>query len=245
MLLKIRHALLEITNHPVTKQSAIIINNEIIITSGCILQPYVRPMTPFQTQTDSEDVCPSTKIIHKLQQCKLINMQEGNSDEAKHLSALNYQVTFDRRKLPMPNERRKQPHILTRYCAKLLYLFNSAEISRHVLGFLNNDRADSTSQTHNAVLISSFLVLSMCCDGVKENFERFLRHIEHYLRYLQPIHTLDDVLVMCTPFGLENFYKTISIGKVSNVMGRDGCLFALSNALALGCEGAAVFNNKL
>lgn len=245
MLLKIRHALLEISNHPVTKQSAIIINNEIIITSGCILQPYVRPVAPFQTQTDREDVCPSTKIIHKLQQCKLINVQEGGSDEAKHLSALNYQVTFDRRKLPIPNARRKQPHILTRYCAKLLYLFNSAEISRHVLRFLNNDRTDSATETHNAVLLSSFLVLSMRCDGVKENFERFLRHIAHYLRYLQPIHTLDDVLVMCTPFGLENFYKTISIGKVSNVMGRDGCLFVLSNALALGCEGAAVFNNKL
>ncbi|XP_067634240.1 uncharacterized protein [Eurosta solidaginis] len=244
MLLKIRHALLEITSHPVTKQSAIIINNEIIITSGCILQPYVRPLTPLSSDTNSEaDVCTSTKIIRKLQQCQLIDVQAGSSDEAKHLNLLNYQVTFDRRKLLAPNERRRQPHILTRYCAKLLYLFNSAEISRHVLRFLGNTA--HPEESCNDVLISSFLVLSMRCDGDKENFDRFLRHIAHYLRYLEPIHTLDDVLVMCTPFGLENFYKTISIGKVSNVMGRDGCLFVLSNALALGCEGAAVFNNKL
>ncbi|XP_054741257.1 uncharacterized protein LOC129246444 isoform X1 [Anastrepha obliqua] len=245
MLLKIRHALLEISNHPVTKQSAIIINNEIIITSGCILQPYVRPMTPFIADHNKEGVCPSTKIIHKLQQCQLISVQDCNSVEAKHLNALNYQVTFDRRKLPPPNERRRQPHILTRYCARLLFLFSSSEISRHVLRFLETDHTDDALKSHNEVLLSSFLVLSMRCDGGKEYFEKFLRHIEHYLRYLQPIHTLDDVLVMCTPFGLENFYKTISIGKVSNVMGRDGCLFVLSNALALGCEGAAVFNNKL
>ncbi|XP_020717724.1 uncharacterized protein LOC101449967 isoform X2 [Ceratitis capitata] len=244
MLLKIRHALLEITNHPVTKQSAIIINNEIIITSGGILQPYVRPKKSSTEVRQDNENCPSGKIIQNLQQCKLINAQDGNSDEARHLNALNYQVTFDRRKLPPSKEGRRQPHILTRYCAKLLYLFNSAEISRHLLRFLGTQHVDKATAAHNEVLLSSFLVLSMRCDGTKENFQRFLRHIAHYLRYLQPIHTLDDVLVMCTPFGLENFYKTISIGKVSNVMGRDGCLFVLSNALALGCEGAAVFNNK-
>ena len=251
MLLKIRHALLEVTNHPNAKQSAIIINNEIIITSGCILQPYIRPMLPFVADHTNENVCASTKIIHKLQQCRLVNAQEGNSEEAQHLNALSYQVTFDRRKLPVAVTERNAniPHILTRYRAKLLYVFSSKEISRNLHNVLNSITFnDSSTKDHNEVLLTSFLILTMRPAKAAESperFERFLEHIAHYLRYTMPIRPLDDVLTMCTPFGMENFYKTISIGKISNVIGKDCSLFVLSNNLPLGCEGSAVFNSKL
>ncbi|KAM8711789.1 hypothetical protein ACLKA7_012318 [Drosophila subpalustris] len=210
MLLKIRHALLEVTTHSAkqsVKQSAVIINNEIIIGSGSILQPYVRP------DRDGD------KIIQSLQQCKLVDAQNESSDEGKLLRSLNYLVTFDRQRRSLtdrsPQTSGQVAHILTRY----------------------------TAQPFQNVLRSSFLVLTMRALKERESFKGFLQHIASYLRYLQPIHTLDDVLVMCSPFGLENFYKTISIGKVSNVMGSS--LFGLSNALPLGCEGSAVFNNKL
>ncbi|XP_061396453.1 peroxisomal leader peptide-processing protease-like [Musca vetustissima] len=254
MLLKIRHALLEVANHPNAKQSAVIINNELIITSGCILQPYVRPILPFVADHSNENVCASTKIIHKLQQCRLVNAQDVDTDEAQHLNALNYQVTFDRRKLPAAVTDSKHnsnvPHILTRYRAKLLYIFSSKEISRNLHKMLSSmSFQDSQTKDHNEVLLTSFLVLTMRPTSVTttapEKFERFLEHIAHYLRYIHPIRPLDDVLTMCTPFGLENFYKTISIGKVSNVIGKNGSLFVLSNNLPLGCEGSAVFNNKL
>ncbi|XP_061386779.1 peroxisomal leader peptide-processing protease-like [Musca vetustissima] len=254
MLLKIRHALLEVANHPNAKQSAVIINNELIITSGCILQPYVRPILPFVADHSNENVCASTKIIHKLQQCRLVNAQDVDTDEAQHLNALNYQVTFDRRKLPAAVTDSKHnsnvPHILTRYRAKLLYIFSSKEISRNLHKMLSSmSFQDSQTKDHNEVLLTSFLVLTMRPTSVTttapEKFERFLEHIAHYLRYIHPIRPLDDVLTMCTPFGLENFYKTISIGKVSNVIGKSGSLFVLSNNLPLGCEGSAVFNNKL
>ncbi|KAM7345536.1 peroxisomal leader peptide-processing protease [Cochliomyia hominivorax] len=251
MLLKIRHALLEVTNHPNAKQSAIIINNEVIITSGCILQPYVRPMLPFVADHTNENVCASTKIIHKLQQCKLVNAQDGDSEEAQHLNSLSYQVTFDRRKLPAAVTERNAnvPHILTRYRAKLLYVFSSQEISRNLHKMLNSISFNQAStKDHNEVLLTSFLILTMRpAKSIEspERFERFLEHIAHYLRYKYPVRPLDDILTMCTPFGMENFYKTISIGKISNVIGKDGSLFVLSNNLPLGCEGSAVFNNKL
>lgn len=251
MLLKIRHALLEVTNHPNAKQSAIIINNEVIITSGCILRPYVRPMLPFVADHTNENVCSSTKIIHKLEQCRLVNAQENESDEAQHLNSLSYQVTFDRRKMPAARTERNPnvPHILTRYRAKLLYVFSSQEISRYLHKmFKSITFSDCSAKEHNDVLLTSFLILTMRPTKINqsaERFERFLEHIAHYLRYRYPIRPLDDILTMCTPFGMENFYKTVSIGKVSNVIGKDGALIVLSNNLPLGCEGSAVFNNKL
>lgn len=233
MLLKIRHALLEVTNQSAKqsiKQSAVLINNEIIISSGSILQSYVRP------DRDGD------KIIQRLQQCELVDAQKDSDNEGKQLRKLNYLVTFDRQRRPL-TERNAQnsgqaAHILTRYTAQPLYVFCATDVSRNLHKILMN--ADSDSQN---VLRSSFLVLTMRALKERESFKGFLQHIASYLRYLQPIHTLDDVLVMCSPFGLENFYKTISIGKVSNVMGSS--LFGLSNALPLGCEGSAVFNNKL
>ncbi|XP_034476830.1 uncharacterized protein LOC117783517 [Drosophila innubila] len=233
MLLKIRHALLEVTNQSAkqsVKQSAVIINNEIIISSGSILQPFVR--------SDGD----GDKIIQSLQQCELVDAQSESGDEGKLLRKLNYLVTFDRQRRSLTDRSAQSSgqvaHILTRYTAQPLYVFCAAEVSRNLHKILLS--ADSDSQN---VLRSSFLVLTMRALKERESFKGFLQHIASYLRYLQPIHTLDDVLVMCSPFGLENFYKTISIGKVSNVMGSS--LFGLSNALPLGCEGSAVFNNKL
>lgn len=235
MLLKIRHALLEVTNQSAKqsiKQSAVIINNEIIIGSGSILQPYVHPCGYGE------------KIIQSLQQCKLVDAQDEQSGASELLRTLSYLVTFDRQRRPLtdrnaqPNSGQTTPHILTRYTAQPLYVFCAAEVSRNLHKILMN--VDSDEQN---VLRSSFVVLTMRALKERESFKRFIEHIANYLRYLQPIHTLDDVLVMCSPFGLEHFYKTISIGKVSNVMGSS--LFGLSNALPLGCEGSAVFNNKL
>ncbi|KAH8413819.1 hypothetical protein KR222_008839 [Zaprionus bogoriensis] len=235
MLLKIRHALLEVTNQSAKqsiKQSAVIINNEIIISSGSVLQPYLRPAAAGE------------RMLQSLQQCQLVDAQDEQSDEGGVLRKLSYLVTFDRQRRPLndrsaqPNSGQRTPHILSRYTAQPLYVFCAAEVSRSLHKILMYADADGQNVLH-----SSFLVLTMRALKQRESFKRFLQHIASYLRYLQPIHTLDDVLVMCSPFGLENFYKTISIGKVSNVMG--SALFGLSNALPLGCEGSAVFNNKL
>ncbi|TDG47706.1 hypothetical protein AWZ03_005850 [Drosophila navojoa] len=234
MLLKIRHALLEVSNpsaKETVKQSAVIINNEIIISCANILQTFAR-------QSDTGE-----RFIHSLQQCNLVDAQDVQCSEGKLLRRLNYLVTFDRHRRPVPDRSIQQSsahpaNILTRYTAQPLYVFCAAEVSRSLHKILRN--ADSDEQN---VLRSSFLVLTMRKLMERESFKRFIQHISSYLRYLQPIHTLDDVLVMCSPFGMENFYKTISIGKVCNVLGNS--LFGLSNALPLGCEGAAVFNNKL
>ncbi|KAH8301789.1 hypothetical protein KR059_011804 [Drosophila kikkawai] len=235
MLLKIRHALLEVTSPPATKQSAIIINNEVIISSGSILQPHLL----FDGDKGEEN----KGVVARLQQGQIVDVQ---ADEGCRIRSLNFVVTFDphqRHTRPRQNAASgsRQGHILTRYLAHPLYVFSAAEVSRNLHRILLT--ADATNQSE--VLRSSFVVLGMRPPAKEESFKRFLAHISNYLRHLQPMHTLDDVLVMCSPFGLENFYKTISIGKVSNVMGRSGCLFAISNALPLGCEGSAVFNNKL
>uniref|UniRef100_A0A1A9WJX7 Peroxisomal leader peptide-processing protease n=1 Tax=Glossina brevipalpis TaxID=37001 RepID=A0A1A9WJX7_9MUSC len=251
MLLKIRHALLEITNHPNTKQSAVIINNEIIITSAGIMQSYVRPM-PLVADQSNKNACVSTKIIRKLEQCQLINTQSDDSEESRFLHSLNYQVTFDRREFPQTSTQQGNGRtncILTRYRTKLLYIFSSEEISRNFHKLSNHSTMPkNTVKQHNEVLLTSFLILTMHPEKLNppERFQRFLEHITHYLRYQYSVRALDDVLIMCAPFGMENFYKTICIGKVSNVLGYgNGSLFVLSNILPLGCEGSAVFNSKL
>uniref|UniRef100_A0A1B0GCB1 Peroxisomal leader peptide-processing protease n=1 Tax=Glossina morsitans morsitans TaxID=37546 RepID=A0A1B0GCB1_GLOMM len=252
MLLKIRHALLEITNQPNAKQSAVIINNEIIITSAGILQTYVRPMLPFVADDSNENVCASTKIIRKLQQCKLIDIQSGDTEESRFLLSLNFQVMFDHRKLPQTSMQYvhtgRVDYILKRYRAKLLYIFSSEEISRNFHKLSNHKGLTEDAITeHNEVLLTSFLILSTHPEKLNppERFQRSLEHIAHYLRYQYSVRALDDVLIMCTPFGMENFYKTVSIGKISNVLGHgNDSLFVLSNILP-GCEGSAVFNNKL
>jgi len=235
MLLKIRHALLEVTSPPATKQSAIIINNEVILSSGSILQPHL--------VLDGDKGAENKGIIDRLQRGQLLNIQD-DEELGQRIRSLNFLATFD------PQQRRpnqnaasgsRQVHILSRFTAHPLYVFCAAEVSRNLHHILLN--ADSGDE--GEVLRSSFVVLGLRKPDKEESFKRFLAHIGNYLRHLQPMQTLDDVLVMCSPFGLENFYKTISIGKVSNVMGRSACLFAISNALPLGCEGSAVFNNKL
>ncbi|XP_016974347.1 uncharacterized protein LOC108041076 [Drosophila rhopaloa] len=238
MLLKIRHALLEVTSPPATKQSAIIINNEVIISSGSILQPHL----VFDGDKGSEN----KEIIARLQRGQLLNVQNEEDEEAQRIRLLNFLVTFDpQQRRPRQNQNAasgsRQPHILSRFTAHPLYVFCAAEVSRN----LHHILLTADSEDDGEVLRSSFVVLGLRTPDKEESFKRFLAHIGNYLRHLQPMQTLDDVLVMCSPFGLENFYKTISIGKVSNVMGRSGCLFAISNALPLGCEGSAVFNNKL
>lgn len=234
MLLRIRHALLEVTSPPTSKQSAIIINNEVIISSGSILQPHL--------VSDGDKGEQNKGIIRRLQQGQLLDVQ---TEEEWRLQSLDFVVTFDpQQKFPNPNQNdaeSKQGNILTRYSALARYVFCAPEVSRNLHRILMT--ADAPDQ--GEVLLSSFVVLGMRGSGKKKSFKRFLRHITNYLRHLQPMQALDDVLVMCSPFGLENFYKTVSIGKVSNVMGRMGCLFAISNALPLGCEGSAVFNTKL
>ncbi|KAH8233120.1 hypothetical protein KR026_004536 [Drosophila bipectinata] len=239
MLLKIRHALLEVTNQPPTKQSAVLINNEIIISSGSILIPHLLTSDEDNGETNKD-------IVARLQQGQLVDVQQ-EEEYGKRLRSLNFVVTFDpQQQRPRPNaasgSRSRQSHILTRFTAYPLYVFCAPEVLRNLSNILfAADSGDEGSQ----LLRSCFVVLGMRPPDQAERFKRFLAHIGHYLRHLQPVQTLDDVLVMCSPFGLENFYKTISIGKVSNVMGRSGCLFAISNALPLGCEGSAVFNNKL
>ncbi|XP_033253189.1 uncharacterized protein LOC117192581 isoform X1 [Drosophila miranda] len=205
MLLKIRHALLEITNPPATKQSAIIINNEIIISSASVLQPHCL------VGTDGDKDQAYNGIINGLQQCQLINAQDEESRAGKFIRSLNFLVTFDRQiQRPQRNvAASSRRNILTRYMLHPLYVFCASEVSRNLHKILlSADLGD-----HNWVLRSSFVVLSMRPSSEREYFERFLVLIGNYLRHLQPIHTLDDVLVMCSPFGLENFYKTISIGK--------------------------------
>uniref|UniRef100_A0A1B0B5E8 Peroxisomal leader peptide-processing protease n=1 Tax=Glossina palpalis gambiensis TaxID=67801 RepID=A0A1B0B5E8_9MUSC len=250
MLLKIRHALLEITNQPNAnaKQSAVIINNETIITSAGILQSYVRPMLPIVAD---ENVCASTRIIRTLQQCKLIDVQSVDNDESRFLLFLNFQIMFDHRKLPQTSTQYahtgRVDNILKRYRAKLLYIFSSEEISRN-FHKLSNGNSLSEDTGHKEVLLTSFLILSTQPEKLnsRERFQRSLEHIVHYLRYQYSVRALDDVLIMYTPFGMENFYKTVSIGKVSNVLGHsNSSLFVLSNILPRFSEGSAVFNNKL
>ncbi|KAH8283496.1 hypothetical protein KR018_004147 [Drosophila ironensis] len=241
MLLKIRHALLEVTSPPATKQSAVIINNELVISSGSILQPLLLASDPDKGAAHKE-------LLTRLQRGELVNVQ-GEQVQGECIRALNFVVTFDpQQRRPRQNaasgtgSRSRRPHILTRFTAHPLYVFCAAEVSRnlHNIMLLADDGVEGSQ-----LLRSSFVVLGMREPGEEERFKHFLAHIGDYLRHLQPVQTLDDVLVMCSPFGLENFYKTISIGKVSNVVGRSGCIFAVSNALPLGCEGSAVFNNKL
>ncbi|XP_002043129.2 uncharacterized protein LOC6618881 [Drosophila sechellia] len=236
MLLKIRHALLEVTSPPAAKQSAIIINNEVIISSGSILKPHLA--------VDGDKGAQNKAIVARLQRGQLLDVQNEEQKEDAQIRSLHFVATFDpQQRRPRPNTApgSRKPHILSRFTAYPLYVFCADEVCRnlyHIL--LTADSGDA-----GEVLRSSFVVLGLRKPEKEESFKRFLAHIANYLRHLQPMHTLDDVLVMCSPFGLENFYKTISIGKVSNVMGRSGCLFAISNALPLGCEGSAVFNNKL
>ncbi|XP_055837548.1 uncharacterized protein LOC129905949 [Episyrphus balteatus] len=229
MLLKIRHGILEITNHPNTRKSAIIINDEIILSSGTILAPYIRPVEP-------NGQCASSKIIETLRNDSLVNVQEDNND-SKFLNSLNYQITFDRKGLV------NQSQIFTRYSAKLLYLFSCNEVSRYIQHICSTGgQIDDTSKE---CFLSSFVVLSFRKTNDKEILERFISQIKNYLRFLYKAQKLDDILTICTPFGLEEFYKTIHIGKISNLINSNGSLFVLSNNLPIGCEGAAVFNDKL
>lgn len=222
MLLKIRHGILEITNHPSTRKSAIIINDEIILSSATILQPYIRPL-------NQNGQCPASQIIEHLKNNALIKVQEDN-DEANFLNSLNFQITFDRKSLV------NRSQILTRYQAKMLYLFNCAEVSQYIRRICSED---------DACFFGGFVILSFRKTNSKDIFKKFTSHIKNYLRFSQNVQKMDDILTICSPFGMEEFYKTIHIGKISNVINSNGSLFVLSNSLPNGCEGSAVFNDKL
>lgn len=60
-----------------------------------------------------------------------------------------------------------------------------------------------------------------------------------------PIRRLDRIAAVTTPFTNEIFFKSINLGSVSNVFGTDDCLFVVSPALVAGCNGGAIFNERL
>uniref|UniRef100_A0A1A9V209 Peroxisomal leader peptide-processing protease n=1 Tax=Glossina austeni TaxID=7395 RepID=A0A1A9V209_GLOAU len=243
MLLKIRHALLEITNQPNAKQSAVIINNEIVITSAGILQTYVRPTSPFVADDCNENVCASTKIIRKLQQCQLIDIQSIDNEESRFLLLLNFQVMFDHRKLPQTSTQYvntgRVDYILKRYRAKLLYIFSSEEISRSFHKLSN----------HKGHGNGSLFVLSNILPGCEGSavFNNKLRLIGLIVRtsFQYDQGRIDMTLVANFAYLLRDFMKQLGIKITSFTLPREPSDFAWERSLviieATGKQGTGTF----
>lgn len=50
------------------------------------------------------------------------------------------------------------------------------------------------------------------------------------------------ISVLSTPFQTISLYNSYSQGIISNVFGRDQCLFLIDVKLSQGCEGSPVFS---
>lgn len=276
MLLKIRHALLEVnnskdeeiflgcasnSNYRCSKQSAIIINSKFILTTANVLQEFIIPKDPQHDFDGGEWRGKDSRgeIIELLKQFEMIpprkeldkDEQQTKTKWQESLESLEYLITFDvvhnKRRIQTLDEMQSRQFV--REEGHFLGLFHSSEVYNQLLK-LSGQQDDC-----GLLLSSSFLLLttrnhkgqSKDLQEKKhpDDMKRFLEHIHHYLRQMHPIRCLDDILVIGSPFGLEGFYKTINFGKISNILDDSGCIFMLSNPLTVGCEGSAVFNDKL
>lgn len=278
MLLKIRHALLEVNNstnqttpslesfYCCSKQSAIIINDEFVFTVANVLQEFLTNESAKPNTNETNGM----KFMRLLQKHQIIpphNKLSSNEQQSaalydfqESLKSLQYLITFDY--LPnrghcfdyndqllatAANQTNDEQRSFVRKEGRFLSLLYSTKVYNQLLKLACQN--DDVSNHCRVVLSSSFLILTLKPKPVKhtqtENIRRILLHIRNYLNNLQSIRCMDDILVMSSPFGLESFYKTINIGKISNILDEHGSVFMISNPLSIGCEGSAVFNNKL
>ncbi|XP_055380045.1 uncharacterized protein LOC129611117 [Condylostylus longicornis] len=234
MSIKIRHGILDLVNK--NRSSAIIINDSYILASAFILNPVF--ISLFTNEKDEEQLNNFKNKINK----QLINVDEDPLYNELKLEL--FTITFDRRK---PTDRNSR--ILTCYKAKLLYIFNSIEIRECFQNILSKLKSESELNNElKSFLHSSFLILQLIKpnEAIKNvNLKSFIKNMLSYSNITNNLHKTDEVMAICSPFGIENFYKTIHFGKISNILGRNSCLFIISNSLPIGCEGSAVFNNRL
>lgn len=119
------------------------------------------------------------------------------------------------------------------------------------------------NENFNKLMISSFLLLKFHdCKNVdliddvinafgihllkEEETWNMVTSIQEKEVVMRPNHInkLEPVASITTPFGNECFFKTINIGRISNIYGNNNCLMSVSMPLVWGCEGGGIYNIK-
>lgn len=157
----------------------------------------------------------------------------------------------------------KSKHILQTVDARIRYVFNCANIANAVNQFLDgfepmigSDLKENNQQVSTIGLeqcaLSAFVLLEL-----NENDASMKRALPDLIRALiskdsttnaihyRAIQRLDRVATVTTPFSNEVFFRSINVGSVANVFGHNDCLFVASQTLVSGCDGGAVYNERL
>lgn len=138
--------------------------------------------------------------------------------------------------------------------ARIRYVFNCMRISESINSLLDGfqpvvtDDADiGSGYGLEQCALSAFVVLhfgdsnSLSVPHLLESHADTVRKVINF----SPVRRLDRIAAVTTPFTNEIFFKSVNLGSVSNVFGIDDCLFVASPALVAGCDGGAVFNERM
>lgn len=150
--------------------------------------------------------------------------------------------------------------------ASVRYVFNCANIADAVIGLLDGFEPTTAAAAYSRGFnqsttsafgmgqceLSAFVVLDMQQEagGIDHSLERMLesmirREKDAHTVHIRQVQRLDRVASVTTPFTNEVFFESINMGSVANVFGTNDCLFVVSQALVAGCDGGAVYNERL
>lgn len=158
----------------------------------------------------------------------------------------------------------KSAGVLCNTEAIVRFVFNCGNITDSIVGLLDgfepgaadwrcsNKSSPRGEFTLGQCELSAFVVLEMLrpSEVADQSLERMFETLasrEKSSRVLpmRPVQILDRVASVTTPFTNEVFFKSIHMGSVANVFGTNDCLFVVSQALVAGCDGGAVYNERL
>uniref|UniRef100_A0A182WMB4 Peroxisomal leader peptide-processing protease n=1 Tax=Anopheles minimus TaxID=112268 RepID=A0A182WMB4_9DIPT len=195
------------------KASAILLDNELVITSGLIL-------------SDNESCV--EQLSNAVTHSPIVEV--GTND----ISKLDFRVVCKHE-----NVLREQParayHIV--YSRRVRECLETMLDGLHVC--INGDMKPVRGY---ATLFASIVVLStnvskrVSWDRVKLALERLQPSGSERAKLL------DKVVAVSTPFGDESFFNTLHVGHVSNIFGEQDCVLLLDTHLSSGCQGGAVYN---
>ncbi|XP_055627563.1 peroxisomal leader peptide-processing protease [Toxorhynchites rutilus septentrionalis] len=91
---------------------------------------------------------------------------------------------------------------------------------------------------------SSFLLLqyrnsNLSTLEIESRFRIIARHAPN------PLAPSEEIVCVSTPFGNELFLNSVSYGHVANLFGKDNCLGLLNISTAFGCEGGGIYDKDI
>lgn len=119
-------------------------------------------------------------------------------------------------------------------------IFNCKRLCVTIEKVLIGMQSLSSSNSNDRLPISCFALFEF--DKLLPN--RIELVTQNFSNSSKTVAKLDEIYSVTTPFVNENFFNTINVGKIANILDENDCVMIGSMSLAHGCDGGGVYNRE-